>query len=476
MDLSTENPFADLMSKAVKLKGAQQAQLRTQFDSWPQYLQHSLFMQESVVTARSKPDRERLAAAESMKAAGNAHFNSSLYEEAVAEYEKALAVFKYLENKDPGWKKKGIEDADMLFTDFKCDNIDDQERLVSLKTSSYLNIAVAKYKLKEYPVCIRACDDTLELNPNCVKALYRRALALITPASSGATEFNRAISDLQKAYAIDKKNCEVRKLLRELIKQRTKQRALDRKTFSGMFNRGYVYGENSENQVAELNEVAQEQKYRREVDEAEALARGFEAKGKVEFAKEIREKIAQSQETRDHRLKRVDFFNPTFDMIADAKKNGIDLTDKKVQQMLHDLQKEERLKRSLPHEKHFKNKQSPPSAIESIDSLLKSMSTTEIAQLLEREGVDYHKISDRGQFLDMARQILLSTVNCRKKSTKSSYARTIVLVAIAWTLLRLYTSGGLSILGQFTMNAFSGIHQSSGVSKVANVMDMFEEN
>jgi hypothetical protein len=50
-------------------------------------------------------------------------------------------VFKYLENKDPGWKKKGIEDGDMLVTDFKCDGPEDQKRLDSLKTSCYLNIA-----------------------------------------------------------------------------------------------------------------------------------------------------------------------------------------------------------------------------------------------------------------------------------------------------------------------------------------------
>jgi hypothetical protein len=35
----------------------------------------------------------------------------------------------------------------------------------------------AKLKLKEFPVCIRACDDTLELDPHNVKAYYRyRAL------------------------------------------------------------------------------------------------------------------------------------------------------------------------------------------------------------------------------------------------------------------------------------------------------------
>ncbi|GMF16745.1 unnamed protein product [Phytophthora lilii] len=125
----------------------------------------------------------------------------------------------------------------------------------------------------------------------------------------------------------------------------------------------------------------------------------------------------------------------------------IDLTDRNVQQMLHDLQEEERNKKSAPNGQQSEAKPAPPSAVESVDSLLKSMSSTEIAQLLSREGVDYHKISDREQFLETARQVLLSKLDDKKEPSKPSYAKTIVLLAVAWTLLRLYTSGGLSILG-----------------------------
>ncbi|KAG6623343.1 HSP90 co-chaperone CPR7/Cyclophilin [Phytophthora cinnamomi] len=476
MDMSAENPFADLMTKAVKLKGAQQAQLRTQFDSWPQYFQHSLFMQESVVTVRTQPFPERIAAAEDMKAVGNAHFNGEAYEEAVAEYEKALAVFKYLENKDPGWKKKGIEDGDMLITDFKCDDPEEQKRLDALKISCYLNIAVAKFKLKEYSVCIRACDDTLELDPKNVKAYYRRAQALITPASSGALEFDRAITDLQKAYAVDPESREVRKMLRELMEQRTKQRALDKETFSGMFNRGQVYDEASLAKDPQLDEESREEKFQQEVEEAEALARGFEAKGKAEYASEIREKIAQAQDIRNRRLKCVDFFNPTPEMIKNAKESGIDLTDRNVQQMLHDLQEDERNKKSSSSGKQDSAKDSSPSAVDSVDSLLKSMTNTEIAQLLSREGIDYHKISDREEFLETARQVLLSKLDDKKEPPKSSYARTIVLLAIAWTLLRLYTSGGLSILRRVVSNAITGGSDNTDVSQATKVMDIFDED
>lgn len=149
MDMAGGNPFADLMSKAVKLKGAQQAQLRPTYDSWPQYFQHSLFMQESVTSARELPFDERIAMAESMKVSGNAHFAADELEEAIAEYEKALAVFKFIVNMDPGWKKKGIEDTDLRVIEYSCrqneklhkDVNGDQKRLDGLKLSCYLNIA-----------------------------------------------------------------------------------------------------------------------------------------------------------------------------------------------------------------------------------------------------------------------------------------------------------------------------------------------
>lgn len=111
-----------------------------------------------------------------------------------------------------------------------------------------------------------------------------------------------------------------------------------------------------------------------------------------------------------------------------------------------------------------------------MDSLLKSMSNTEIAQLLTREGIDYHKISDREQFLETARQVLLSKLDDQKEPPKSSYARTIVLLAIAWTLLRLYTSGGLSILSRVVTNAVTGGADTSGIGQATKVMDIFDED
>ncbi|KAJ0406828.1 hypothetical protein P43SY_008850 [Pythium insidiosum] len=253
MDLNPENPFGDLMSKAVKLKGYQQAQLRTRFDSWPQYFQHSMFMQESVTSVREKPFEEKMTHAEAMKAKGNEHFGNGILDEAVAEYEKALAIFKYAENTDPGWKKKGIEDKDIRVVDFVPEHKEQQDRLVAFKISCYLNIA----------------------------------------------EFERALVDLQKAYSIDPDNREVKKMYREMRELRTKQKRLDRATFSGMFNRGEVYVDDalpsSGSKENPGDDNARDLKFEKEVDEAESLARMCEARGHPEHAKEIRAKIEQAK-------------------------------------------------------------------------------------------------------------------------------------------------------------------------------------
>lgn len=479
MDLNPANPFGDLMSKAVKLKGHQQAQLRTRFDSWPQYFQHSMFMQESVTSVRGKSFQERIEAAESMKAAGNNHYGAGDLEEAVAEYEKALAVFKYAENMDPGWKKKGIEDKDIRTVDYKCDDQQDQARLDALKISCYLNIAVCKFKLREFQTCIRACDDTLQIDPSNVKALYRRAQALITPASSGALEFEQALVNLQTAVNIDPENREVRKLYRELREQKAKQRQFDRETFTGMFDRGQVYDDTEtrepEQPIPQDDEQAREKRFEEEVAEAMNLARLCEAKGETKHAQEIRDKVEATKQARMRRRKEVDFFHPTPEMIEDAKKQGIDLTDPQVQAMLHQLQEDERVKEKNPN--YQPPDRSDPKAIENstVDEVLQSMTNEQIAQMLRREGIDYQKIADREQFLETARQVLASKFDSTGSTKKNSYFWSVFAFAMAWACMRLYSTGGLGILWRGSSRLLMGTDDQVNPPGFQDSQDLFDD-
>jgi hypothetical protein len=139
--MGNDSPFGNLMAEAVKLKSAQQAQLRPIWDAWPQYFQHSMFMQEPILSLREKTFDQRMEAAKDIKDNGNKLFAKGQYEEAVAQYEKALSIFKYCENIDPDWKKKGIRDDDIRVIEFKPDDLEEQATLDSLMLSLYLNIS-----------------------------------------------------------------------------------------------------------------------------------------------------------------------------------------------------------------------------------------------------------------------------------------------------------------------------------------------
>lgn len=41
------------------------------------------------------------------------------------------------------------------------------------------NICMCDLKLKKFKECVEHCDEVLELEPECLKTLYRKAMALM---------------------------------------------------------------------------------------------------------------------------------------------------------------------------------------------------------------------------------------------------------------------------------------------------------
>lgn len=71
------------------------------------------------------------------------------------------------------------------------------------KVTILLNLALCYSKNLQYSDAIAACDEVLEkLDPNNVKALYRRAMARVTPKNSGTTEHLLALRDLKRAVEL----------------------------------------------------------------------------------------------------------------------------------------------------------------------------------------------------------------------------------------------------------------------------------
>ena len=99
-------PFSVLLDQAVQMKKAQCASLRTKYDSHPKFYQNSIFPFPEVLMAREHTFEERMNAAINVKQQGNDEFQKCHFSEAMSLYEKALSVFKYIENHNPNWKSE----------------------------------------------------------------------------------------------------------------------------------------------------------------------------------------------------------------------------------------------------------------------------------------------------------------------------------------------------------------------------------
>ena len=125
-------PFSVLFSQAVKLKTAQEAPTRSKFDAYPPFIQNSIYppiptptptstdtsistdeIQVDVHSARTKEFKERYKHAIHFKSLGNQAFEAWKYTDAMTHYEHSVAVFRFLVNTNPAWKKQGIRDEDV---------------------------------------------------------------------------------------------------------------------------------------------------------------------------------------------------------------------------------------------------------------------------------------------------------------------------------------------------------------------------
>ncbi|GLD91949.1 hypothetical protein PINS_up000482 [Pythium insidiosum] len=100
------------------------------------------------------------------------------------------------------------------------------------------------------------------------------------------------------------------------------------------------------------------------------------------------------------------------------------------------------------------------------------MTNEQIASMLSREGIDYHSITDREQFMETARHVLASKMKVSKKSD-NTYFKTVCVFAILWTILRLYWTGGLSFLARTASSIMTGDAQALPPAPADDAADFF---
>jgi len=366
------------LQEAVKLKSAQMGQKRKTYETWPYFMQHTLFHgeKEEYKAGRQLPFAEKIVICERVKDEGNKLYAEGKWSEAVDKYEEAPTLVYYCYSTDPGWRKnnRGIDDDVIVKVDDVGETEEDRKRRDKLRMTCCLNLAACKQKLEKFDEAIIACDNAIELDPNNVKALYRRAESRVRPIKCTAYDCDLAIKDLAKANLVDPSNQIVDKLLSRLRAERKVQREKDQKTFTGMFDRGLIYQKVIEEAaVAEeavkngtaktdpdlpgpgglpkdydtmdiqkrIDSISEEDSLEKRTADAELLRDLYMRNGKEEEAKELNEKIQVAKKAIKDRSKPVlDWSNPTPEMVEDAKKYDLDLSDPLVINELKRLERE----------------------------------------------------------------------------------------------------------------------------------------
>lgn len=373
---SGDNELGNMLQEAVKIKSAQMGQKRKTYETWPFFVQHTLFHgeKEDFKAWRELPFDEKLVICERIKNEGNELYKKGNFSDAVDKYEEAPSIIYYCVSSDPGWRKnnRGIDDDVITLHIDKGTTDEHAEQHRKLRLSCCLNIAQCKSKLAKFDEAIVACNHALELEPDNVKALYRRAEARIRPGKSTAYDQDCAIEDLQKAHKIEPTNNLVKKLMTDLQESRKEQREKDAKTFAGMFERGEIYDKSALEEEARriakdgafaqrpgtgiapemdlqslqkrIDNITDDDPVEKRITDAELLRDLYMRNGKEEEARELNEKIKLAKKAvKDRQAPQrsgLDWENPTSEMIEDAKKYDLDLTDPIVIQELKRLEKE----------------------------------------------------------------------------------------------------------------------------------------
>ncbi|CAK9007430.1 Peptidyl-prolyl cis-trans isomerase D (PPIase D) (40 kDa peptidyl-prolyl cis-trans isomerase) (Cyclophilin-40) (CYP-40) (Cyclophilin-related protein) (Rotamase D), partial [Durusdinium trenchii] len=285
--------------------------------------------------------------------------------DAIEKYEEAASLVHYCYSTDPGWRKnqRGIDDDVLVLVDDVGSTEEEAKWQRKHRALCALNLAACKQKLDKFDEAIAACDTALELDPDNVKALYRRAESRIRPVKATAYEHDLAIKDLAKANRLDPSNQTVERLLVRLRGERRVQREKDAKTFTGMFDRGQIYdkvahearvaaatakggsllssGATYQDLEKRIEEISEEDPLEKRIQDAELLRDLYVRNGKEDEARKLNEQIKEAKKAvKAVEQPKIDWANPPAELVEDAKRHGLDLMDPVVVQELKRLELE----------------------------------------------------------------------------------------------------------------------------------------
>ena len=361
-----DSEFGRAMQQAMALKGQMVKQDRSNWESKPDYLKNTLFHctkrrvggsgkdavyeeldeeARSIQSARNALTfQDKMAVASRIKDAGNELFKIGDFRAAIDKYERACGCFTYFVPLDKDWRTNGIKDETMKMVEYSAKDEKEAEQVRAFTVICINNICACYLKAGDFSNCVKSAGDALAVDPGNVKALYRRATARIKPASAGATELDMAIADLRKARKYCPHDANVNNLLRKLKLEKESQLKKDKSTFSSMFDRGTIVDEDKVEAEKGRSKMRAYEKTVEQIEQLECFGKKCDAQGRHNDANEFYAAAAKARANLERAGKpskppRLDFLNPTKEMIQDARKHGLDLNDPMVQSALMQIQK-----------------------------------------------------------------------------------------------------------------------------------------
>ena len=344
-----EKDFENMLNQAAQIKSYQMSLERQKFDKLPDFYKEGLYNYNYLKNIYKQSYNIKKYTYEAIKLKGIQHLKFKEYENALDQFIKSICIFKYIECSNPKWNSgDGIKDNELKYIDYKGNNELEANEIIKMIKSSLLNISLVYYITKEYKNVREACDEVLKIDPNCVKAYYRKAKSFMDDPKSLISEHIEAQKILEIANKIDPNNIEIRNTLEKFNKQLNDERKSEKKTYKSYYNKINKETKNTEKEKKEEEKKMKEEKNSglpqiRMMDLLLEICYTqknlYERQDMKKEMKKLDKVIKQAKKYRDdlNDLINIDFNNPNEKLINLSKKEGFDLKDTKIQQYFNDL-------------------------------------------------------------------------------------------------------------------------------------------
>ena len=342
-----EKDFNNLLNQAAQIKSYQMSLERKQFDKLPEFYKEGLYNYSSLKNIYNQSYQIKKYTYESIKYKGVKHLNLKQYDNALEQFIKCICVFKYIKSSNAKWASgSGIKDSELTYIEDKGNNIQEQTEIQLMIKNALLNISLVYLITKDYDNTRKACDEVLKLEPNNVKALYRKAKSYIDDPKSLIEQYNLAEKILEQAHKIKPNNLEIKNTLENFSKKLSEDKTKEKKVYKNYYNMNNNIINNNMNNTEEKkmkneedNGIPQIRMMNLILEMCHKQKDEFERYNMEKEVKQYEKIIKQAKKYRDDltELLNIDFEKPNEKLINLSRKEGFDLKDKNVQKYFYDL-------------------------------------------------------------------------------------------------------------------------------------------